>query len=896
MAEESKENQDPSHKEGEFDEHTSYSFLFFLMSGALLFVTLWAFWDDEYARRGYKGIQEIYFKEQFARTQAEFKAISEKIRDKEAELQAAIAVEEDKLDDDDEYQALADAAWEAQNHFEEVTEEQKFSKSHLDEYYYYYKKAMHEGKNYDVQLAKVHDTEKEIEAFNPILVQLAGERDEAESKLIKFKARKETFENDLQKLVNEKVLLQRRMDYYKPFPFIWRPAEILQTVIPGYGKNSFAEITYKVDRCQTCHIAYGDSHYETFENPLKTHPGKEIYIDKHDPTVTGCTWCHKGQGTVTYPVEDAHGSHHEMDQTMGINELLLRGDMMQSNCINCHAPVMSLKGAPILSKAKKMFVKFGCHGCHLAEGFKKERKVGPNLRRISAKVDPSWAYRWVKKPREYLPKTTMPDFDLSDEHAQAITAYILAASEKGYQLPEKFTGGDTQKGKKLFETVGCQACHKLNGNGEVFAPNLSRIANKVTADWLVSWVSNPHEYSPRSIMPDLRLSVKEASDIAAYLMQFGKREPIPGLERKLKDPATIELGEKLVRERACYACHDIKGMEKEGRIGPELSGFGNKQIRELEFGDSHIPHTWESWARTKLKDPTSYKTERILDKMPNFHLDGEEVETLLVLLKGFNGVNIPGNYRKKYSEKEMALEKGRKLIEKFNCKGCHVVEGFGGHIQSHLSSKTQYPPPLETKSYHVGERLKGSWLYSFLKNPTPVRTWMKVKMPTFALTDQEVRDLTAYFEASAPLEIKYEGGIHVKKNMENINDGVRIVNYMDCGKCHDDGEKGIDFSIASERLRQTWISKWLKDTREMIPWTRMPSHWPKKGDKYTIPAKFSELETVKDGNVDLQVDAIRDFIVSYNSEEIDTELSLEGDAEEEEEDEESEDEEDEEEE
>ena len=42
------------------DEKVSYSFLFFLMSGALLLVTLWAFWDDEYIRRGYKDFQEKY--------------------------------------------------------------------------------------------------------------------------------------------------------------------------------------------------------------------------------------------------------------------------------------------------------------------------------------------------------------------------------------------------------------------------------------------------------------------------------------------------------------------------------------------------------------------------------------------------------------------------------------------------------------------------------------------------------------------------------------------------------------------------------------------------------------------------------------------------------------------
>ena len=81
MAEEEKaeEETQPDFKEGEFDEHTSYSFLFFLIAGATLFVTLWAFWDDEYARRGYKSYQEDFFKEQYAVAEIEWKGINKKI-------------------------------------------------------------------------------------------------------------------------------------------------------------------------------------------------------------------------------------------------------------------------------------------------------------------------------------------------------------------------------------------------------------------------------------------------------------------------------------------------------------------------------------------------------------------------------------------------------------------------------------------------------------------------------------------------------------------------------------------------------------------------------------------------------------------------------------------------
>ena len=118
-------------------------------------------------------------------------------------------------------------------------------------------------------------------------------------------------------------------------------------------------------------------------------------------------------------------------------------------------------------------------------------------------------------------------------------------------------------------------------------------------------------------------------------------------------------------------------------------------------------------------DPQRHRLDDTLDVLADvaIELAPDQVEVLLVLLKGFNGIKIPPQYQKNYSEKELTLERGRQLITRYNCRGCHVVERTGGHIQEFLSSKTQYPPPLELGNYHVGERLKGSWLFSFLKSP-----------------------------------------------------------------------------------------------------------------------------------------------------------------------------------
>jgi len=103
LAEEEKK---PDFKEGEFDEHTSYSFLFFLIAGVTLFVTLWAFWDDEYARRGFKTFQEQYFKEQFAIAEDQWKAINTEIAGTEKQISGNLSKKINELASDDNYLAL----------------------------------------------------------------------------------------------------------------------------------------------------------------------------------------------------------------------------------------------------------------------------------------------------------------------------------------------------------------------------------------------------------------------------------------------------------------------------------------------------------------------------------------------------------------------------------------------------------------------------------------------------------------------------------------------------------------------------------------------------------------------------------------------------------------------
>ncbi|MBT3515457.1 MAG: cytochrome C, partial [Nitrospina sp.] len=149
--EDSKAKEESDKEEKQFvDEETSFSFLFFATAGALLFVTLWAFWDDEFSRRGFKQYQNTYFKAQYARAEAKWIAADKRVAAKEQEVKDNLNKIESELDASEDYEGLVEQFEEAEIQLGEVKELKKFAGSHLDEAYYYYKKAMHEGENYDV--------------------------------------------------------------------------------------------------------------------------------------------------------------------------------------------------------------------------------------------------------------------------------------------------------------------------------------------------------------------------------------------------------------------------------------------------------------------------------------------------------------------------------------------------------------------------------------------------------------------------------------------------------------------------------------------------------------------------------------------------------------------------
>lgn len=90
------------------------------------------------------------------------------------------------------------------------------------------------------------------------------------------------------------------------------------------------------------------------------------------------------------------------------------------------------------------------------------------------------------------------------------------------------TDGNPAHGRDLMQAYGCGSCHIVPGvhgaRGLVGPPLIyfserTMIAGELpnSEDNLVHWIEHPRQVEPKTAMPDLGVTDREAHDIAAYL-------------------------------------------------------------------------------------------------------------------------------------------------------------------------------------------------------------------------------------------------------------------------------------------------------------------------------------------------------------------------------------------
>ena len=667
--------------------------------------------------------------------------------------------------------------------------------------------------------------------------------------------------------------------------------------------------------CQTCHSAdmklvSGDTDWPVINQ------GKDLFRQR------GCNGCHRYEGYDKEP-EDLLSiaqqikqfEQEKKDNLKQSTDFMKQADSAASNeeanRLNDHAVALKVAN----SKLDLRIVQLDHTSKSLLQDMK---KVGPNLKDIRLKLNRNWIPVWLKKPSAFRPSTKMPDFRLNDDQIKSIAAFLWQSALSD-PLP-KHKPGNAAHGKELFETRGCLGCHSIGEGDQMegahFAANLTRVGEKDKYDYLVRWVHNarertrpycpyekkdigPEDYKKKNlpfvfdldhsrcpndghelqvqnmtVMPSLRLPPQDAEDVASYLVSLKQREPSDYPDSSYMDDAKlIEDGKKWVRHFGCAGCHEISGLEEEGRVGTELTAEGSKPIERLDFAlltevaqrggkepitdaddlarlpEGPATKPWydhKGFFEHKLAEPNIWdkgkikpETEKL--RMPNLHLEKDQLRALTTFLMGSQESGLPPNYQYRPLDSRRDIQEGWWIVQKYNCVGCHqLTPGQKTALMSvkrYQDAQELLPPKLLTE----GARVDPEWLLHFLSNPAlndkdnnrnGVRSYLQVRMPTFSFSDNELGKLVRFFQALSQQPLPYIPAAPPPLTAKETGMARSLFSSAaaPCLKCHATGDPAHDrtatapnFLLAKQRLKADWMERWIIDPQAISPGTSMPS-------------------------------------------------------------------------
>jgi len=476
-------------------------------------------------------------------------------------------------------------------------------------------------------------------------------------------------------------------------------------------------------------------------------------------------------------------------------------------------------------------------------------------------------------------------------------------------------------------------------------PDLTGLGSKVDPAWLVGWLKNPSGYWHDTSMPDLRLTDQEVLDVAAFLMSLRneKFDALPEVSRndliiqrmaeELKvaeqseatsaavvavagwDPRkrTLYVGRKLVKHYGCFGCHQIERYKDATPIGTELTEWGSKLIERLEFLHAPIDHKRFDFAYTKMINPRIYdfgvaRADRPLERlrMPRFGFAPEEARDLSVFMVALVNDPIPEPSQFTPNVRQAEIIRGRQVVRRFNCQGCHMIEGKGGDIWRVVEGASGRPPDLLGQ----GRKTQPAWLFKFMKDPAfvlgysppgqdRVRPWHSIRMPTFPLSDEDSRAVVRYFAALSGVMADFESeppdslakkgtGYPRRFSVKDADDPDRKVEVTvadrlaetelmfrvyACKSCHSEDPKipienrAPNFRHTSNgRLRPDWIQTWLWGPSKLQVGTKMPTFF---GNAKPQDARFFKFEgeNAAERSAARQILSLRDYILNHYKDE-----------------------------
>ncbi|MEZ0277214.1 MAG: c-type cytochrome [Roseimicrobium sp.] len=468
-----------------------------------------------------------------------------------------------------------------------------------------------------------------------------------------------------------------------------------------------------------------------------------------------------------------------------------------------------------------------CVSCHAPADEWRERLPGRakiSLEAVGSRLGEDDLWLFIRSPQHRKKGTLMPGMfageDRDPKVVEALVSYLGSLKKE----TKKFPKGDVERGRTLYHTVGCVACHdpaavvdyrpaEAPANLEVEEPGHPSypilLADRYDVNALAAFLKDPLSIRKHGRMPSTELTDQEAADLSTYL--HVSREPLVVQERKLLavPKQSVEEGRRQFTAQRCDSCHEVPASAEAASVAHPQ----RKAMAELSVGQGCLS-----------KDKKA--------GVPDYGLSEFQVKALTLALKMVQAPEKPAP--------QTVAQKSHDFLIRMDCYACHEWRGTGGLEEARAQYLTVYeasahslgeigrlPPKLD----NAGRKLTKEWFEKLLwGSGGGVRSYMTVRMPRFGKENAQpfIAGFQEACKAEKPVEMDTSGlAKHHRAENGRVLMGVGK-GGLGCVSCHGLKERKslgvpvVKLTQTAKRLQPEYFKELLLNPQVTQPGTLMP--------------------------------------------------------------------------
>lgn len=366
--------------------------------------------------------------------------------------------------------------------------------------------------------------------------------------------------------------------------------------------------------------------------------------------------------------------------------------------------------------AKQLITEMGCAGCHTTLPYPHSlNKKIPDLKQAGSRYYEGYLFEYLKDPqriRRHLGAARMPNFQLTDEEALALTQYLSTQNETpdinlpdnlDLEVPRSLKITSSERFTQFMNKQAlCITCHSFGERKAYLAAKMDDMGARLKPGFLKRYLAAPDKFGIKSeLMPAQFYQPSEAGGkripvgenpamrinrIAGFLHRSGKalrdsQEKAYQAAMKRYPDSTPEMGKKIFVALNCAGCHQAETVARKN-AAPDLMITGSR--------------VKQKWLNHYLKESLPLRRAGYHpgdgSRMPYFNLSDEEANQISNYLMQQKRSLPKADIYKTLSPSQ--IRKGRFLLSnKLSCLGCHQFHGEGGIIGPDLEKAARRLQP-----------------------------------------------------------------------------------------------------------------------------------------------------------------------------------------------------------